>query len=168
MREAPRRVEMRNERDIIYHGIIILEAESSEQPAIYYFSLYIFFSMPSSSVFARTRVLYAVFFHGRKATVTSGGEGGAVAVWLCVAPSSPTCPGDRTRSAGARAEGRASARPGKVDSRAARRDSGSPAYPPPIARPEDNAPVNGFRNGKSHYHAHCSWIYAAKITGACK
>lgn len=140
-----RRVKMRNEPDIIYHGIIILAAESSAQTTIYYFSLYIFF-LPSSSVFARTRLLYAIFFTGERPRLHRVGK--AVRWRSGCASHRVHRPARATERASLvlRAEGRTRSRPSKVDLRAARRGSGSPARPPISIRPQPPAPRTMHRS----------------------
>lgn len=99
------------------------------------------------------------FFHGRKATVTSGGEGGAVTVWLYVAPSSPTCPGDRTRAAVAnmRVEGKAGGR-ARGPARSIREPPGGVAVPHPTARKYPSTPYRPPRG-------HCTgqWLSRVRI-----
>jgi len=134
----------------VYRGI----ASAAER--MYYFSSY--FILPSS-VRTFASIICDFFFHGRKATVTSGGEGGAVTVWLYVAPSSPTCPGDRTRAvvANMRVEGKAGGR-ARGPARSIREPPGGVAVPRPTARKYPSTPYRPPRG-------HCTgqWLSRVRI-----
>lgn len=144
MREAPRRVEMRNERGIPRYNNISVLVERAAGDLLFFFSC---LRPPHSHV----RAYYTRFFFTGERPRLRREE--RATRWRSGCASHRV---HRPARATERAppmlwvEGRASARPGKVDSRAARRGSGPPrpdanTHPPPIVHPEDNAPVNGFR-----------------------